>query len=197
MTVIGQWRSCEVQRRVLTRGEDMKSATRIAARAFLLMPLLAGTIAFSQAPSSQEDFDAREMNFRAYALLLRQDVKAERKQIITDIMQLDEADAAKFWPIFDQYDAELTTIGDDRLQLIVDYARNYQHLTDEQANSLMNRGFDLEARRALLKKKYFDEMKTALSATQAARFFLIENQMQHIIDLQISAQLPVVPVSSN
>jgi vacuolar-type H+-ATPase subunit D/Vma8 len=83
------------------------------------------------------------------------------------------------------------------MQLIVDYARNYENLTDEQADALMTKAFELEAQRAALKKKYFDKMKTALSATQAAKFFLVENQIQHIVDLQISATLPVVQTASN
>jgi hypothetical protein len=74
---------------------------------------------------------------------------------------------------------------------------NYENLTNEQAEALMSKAFELEAQRATLKKKNFDKMKTALSATQAAKFFLVENQIQHIVDLQISAGLPVVQTSSN
>lgn len=159
----------------------------------LAVPTLAASVALTQ----EENFDAREQNFRAYVTLLRADVKAERKDIISAIMQFSETDAAKFWPIFQQYDAELTTIGDGRMQLIVDYARNYENLTNAQADALMSKAFELEAQRAVLKKKYFDKMKTALSATQAAKFFLVENQIQQIVDLQISARLPVVQTASN
>ena len=147
--------------------------------------------------AQEESFDAREQNFRAYVTLLRTDIKAERKDIINAIMQFNDSDATKFWPIFQQYDAELTTIGDGRMKLIVDYARSYENLTNEQADALMSKAFDLEAQRAILKKKYFDKMKAQLSATQAAKFFLVENQIQHIIDLQISASLPVVQTTSN
>lgn len=154
-------------------------------------------VAASIGRAQEESFDAREQNFRAYVTLLRTDIKAERKDIITAIMQFNDSDATKFWPIFQQYDAELTTIGDGRMKLIVDYARNYENLTNEQADALMSKAFDLEAQRAILKKKYFDKMKAQLSATQAAKFFLVENQIQHIIDLQISASLPVVQTTSN
>jgi len=147
--------------------------------------------------AQEESFDAREQNFRAYVTLLRTDIKAERKDIINAIMQFNDSDATKFWPIFQQYDAELTTIGDGRMKLIVDYARSYENLTNEQADALMSKAFDLEAQRAILKKKYFDKMKAQLSATQAAKFFLVENQIQHIIDLQISASLPVVQTTTN
>ena len=147
--------------------------------------------------AQEESFDAREQNFRAYVTLLRTDIKAERKDIINAIMQFNDSDATKFWPVFQEYDAELTTIGDGRMKLIVDYARNYENLTNEQADALMSKAFELEAQRAILKKKYFDKMKAQLSATQAAKFFLVENQIQHIIDLQISASLPVVQTASN
>ena len=153
-------------------------------------------VAASIGRAQEESFDAREQNFRAYVTLLRTDIKAERKDIINAIMQFNDSDATKFWPIFQQYDAELTTIGDGRMKLIVDYARNYENLTNEQADALMSKAFELEAQRAIL-KKYFDKMKAQLSATQAAKFFLVENQIQHIIDLQISASLPVVQTTSN
>ena len=154
-------------------------------------------VAASIGRAQEESFDAREQNFRAYVTLLRPDIKAERKDIINAIMQFNDSDATKFWPIFQQYDAELTTIGDGRMKLIVDYARNYENLTNEQADALMSKAFELEAQRAILKKKFFDKMKAQLSATQAAKFFLVENQIQHIIDLQISASLPVVQTASN
>ena len=153
-------------------------------------------VAASIGSAQEESFDQREQNFRAYVTLLRTDIKAERKDIINAIMQFNDSDATKFWPIFQQYDAELTTIGDGRMKLIVDYARNYENLTNEQADALMRKAFGLEAQRAILKKKFFDKMKAQLSATQAAKFFLVENQIQHIIDLQISASLPVVQTTS-
>jgi len=171
----------------------MKSARKLMVVAILILPVFAASVGRTQ----EENFDAREQNFRAYVTLLRADIKAERKDIITTIMQFTDSDAAKFWPIFQQYDAELTTIGDARMQLIVDYARNYENLTNEQADALMTKAFELEAQRSSLKKKYFDKMKTALCATQAAKFFLVENQIQHIVDLQISASLPVVQTASN
>ncbi len=161
--------------------------------ALLAAPLVAASLGFTQ----EESFDSRELNFREYVTLLRSDVKAQRKDIITQLMEFSDSDAAKFWPLFEQYDGELAKIGEGRVQLIVDYARNYENLTNDQADALMSKAFELEAQRAQLKKKYFDKMKAAVSATQATKFFLIENQMQHIVDLQISAELPVVKTASN
>jgi len=171
----------------------MKSAKTMMVVALLAAPLVAASVGFTQ----EESFDSRELNFREYVTLLRSDVKAQRKDIITQLMQFSDSDAAEFWPIFEQYDGELAEIGEGRVQLIVDYARNYENLTNDQADALMSKAFELEAQRVQLKKKYFDKMKAAVSATQATKFFLIENQMQHIVDLQISAGLPVVKTALN
>ena len=170
----------------------MKSAKKLMVVALLAAPLVAASVGLTQ----EESFDSRELNFREYVTLLRSDVKAQRKDIVTQLMQFSDSDAAKFWPIFEQYDGELAKIGEGRVQLIVDYARNYENLTNDQADALMSKAFELEAQRAQLKKKYFDKMKAVVSATQATKFFLIENQMQHIVDLQISAELPVVKTAS-
>lgn len=138
----------------------------------------------------------KELNLRAYTELLRADVKVKRVAIITEIMQFDDTEAASFWPIFRAYDLELSKIGDGRISLIEDYIDNYENITDQKADQLMTQVFALEAQRAELKKKYFDKMKKTLSPVTAARFFQIENQIQHIIDLQTSASLPTMQQAS-
>jgi hypothetical protein len=49
---------------------------------------------------------------------------------------LDIDDAAKFWPIYSEYDAELTKLNNMRVENIEDYARNYSQMTDEKADEL-------------------------------------------------------------
>src|SRR5690348_16929178 len=63
----------------------------------------------------------RELNFRAYAELLRKDMKMQRTAIINEIMKFDADEATTFWPIFRQYDAELIKLADTRVDIIDDY----------------------------------------------------------------------------
>ena len=154
-----------------------------------VVAMLVASAALTQDTSTSSD---RELNLRAYIELLRADVKAKRVAIITEIMQFSDADAATFWPLFRDYDHELSKLGDTRVQLISDYIKNYDDITDEKADGLMSSAFSLEEQRAELKKKHFDIMKKALSARTAARFFQVENQMQQVADLQISANLPAL-----
>ncbi len=173
----------------------MKSAKSMLLAALFVVPVLVAAAAFRQDASTKQDTIAssdRELNLRAYTELLRADVKAKRVAIITEIMQFSDADAATFWPLFRDYDYELSKLGDVKLQLITDYIKNYDDITDQKADELATGAFALEAQRAQLKKKYFDIMKKSLSARTAARFFQVENQIQQIVDLQISSNLPTL-----
>jgi hypothetical protein len=159
--------------------------------------LVALLLLLTAAARTQEKASSdKELNLRAYTELLRADVKAKRVAIITEIMQFDDTEAASFWPIFRAYDLELSKIGDGRISLIEDYIDNYENITAQKADQLMTQVFALEAQRAELKKNYFDKMKKTLSPVTAARFFQIENQIQHIIDLQVSASLPTMQQAS-
>src|SRR5580693_5339166 len=119
----------------------MKPAKALIVVALFAVPLLAASARLTQDTS----FSQREQNFREFVPLFRADAKTERKHIITQMMQFNTDEAAKFWPIFYQYDAELNKIADGRIQLIVDYARNCENLSDDQAGALIPQAFELEA----------------------------------------------------
>ena len=134
----------------------------------------------------------QETNIQAYADLLRQDVRAQKMTIITQMMGFTPDEASRFWPVYAEYDRELTGIGEDKVSLITDYAENYGAMTDAKAAELVGRALDLEARRTALKRQYFERFQEVLGAVAAARFIQVENQLLMIIDLQIASNLPIV-----
>ena len=142
--------------------------------------------------STPDDRDTRQANLRAYAELLRSDIRAEKVAIITELMAFTDAEDKVFWPIYREYDGELMALNDEKLKGIKEFASNYSTLTDAMADSLATRALDLEARRTALKQKYHTRFKTELSPRIAARFLQIENQILLLIDLQIVAALPII-----
>ena len=146
----------------------------------------------AQAGKAAAPEDARDANLRAYVELLRSDVRSQRIAILTEMMQFTEAEDAKFWPVYREYEAELTKINDQRLALIKEYAVNYEKITDAIADRLALNALDLEGRRHALKTKYYERFKAALTPKIAARFLQIENQILLLLDLQIAASLPIV-----
>ncbi len=163
-------------------------------RSRLISSIAAVLVSLSAAAAAQTPAaaDPRDRNLRAYVDLLRSDVRAQKIAIVTELMAFNERDDAAFWPIYRQYDAELSTINDDRVKLIAQYAKSYEAMTDGAADTIAVGWLELEGRRHALRQKYYDQVKAALSAKQAARFLQIENQLQMLIDLQIAAALPVI-----
>jgi hypothetical protein len=168
----------------------MARFTARAAGVALLVSAFAAA-ASAQTPSLPKQ-DPRDTNLRAYVELLRSDIRAEKVAILTEMMEFTEAEDAAFWPVYRQYDTDLSALNDQRVKLIADYAKNYDSMTNEAADRIATGALDFEAKRAALKKQYFEKMKTVLPAKKAAKFLQIENQLLMLIDLQISASLPIV-----
>ena len=133
-----------------------------------------------------------EANIRAYIELLRTDVRKSKSQIMGAVMLLDAADATKFWPIYKEYETEYATLGDQIVAVIRDYVDHYDSMTDGVADKLANQVLNIEQQRNALKKKYYARVKAGLGAITATRFLQVENQLERLVDLQISAQLPVL-----
>ena len=133
-----------------------------------------------------------EQNIDAYVTLLRQDVQSQVVAIIGQMMQSTPEQAAVFWAVYAEYAKEMKGIGDIRVANIKDYAEHYGSITDRKAEELIAKALDFQTKRLELKRQYFPKFSQALTPKLAAKFFQVENQLQLVIDLRLSAQLPVV-----
>jgi hypothetical protein len=158
--------------------------------AMLVSLMAAAPAARAQAPSGT-DPQSQTKNLTAYAELLRSDIRAQKIAIITEVMEFSDADAAKFWPIYRDYDNEVTKLGDERVSLIAEYAKIFDTLTDDGADKLASRAIDLDGRRRAALAKVYDNVKKALGAKTAMRFLQVEHQLLLLIDLQIASSLPI------
>lgn len=156
--------------------------------AIALSMVLIGAASAQNPPRTEHE----EVNIDTYANLLRQDVKTQKVAIISQLMVLTPDQAAKFWPIYQDYDKELTKLGDEKYQGIKKFAENYGAMNDQVASELAIKALDLEARRTELKKRTVQKMSQALSPKVAGRFLQIENQLLMVLDLQIASSLPIV-----
>jgi len=140
--------------------------------------------------------DTQQKNIQEYIALLRADVRQQKSQIMATVMQLDADDAAKFWPIYKEYDAELNKLNDLRVANIQEYARSYDQMTDAKADELIQKSLSYRNQRSALLAKYYGRFKASLGAVQAARFVQVEDQLLMLIDLQIESALPIVAPKS-
>jgi len=124
--------------------------------------------------------------------LLRSDIRTEKRALVTRAMHLDEAQGAKFWPVYTEYEAALTKMNDERVTLIKDYGAIYNSMTDKDASTLIGRSFKLEEQRTSLLKKYVGKMGKAVDMKTAARWAQVEYALDAAIDLQIASELPLL-----
>jgi hypothetical protein len=53
---------------------------------------------------------------------MRKDIRSQKKQLVAQNLKLTDAEATKFWPIYDRYTAELVKINDKKYATIQEYA---------------------------------------------------------------------------
>jgi hypothetical protein len=124
--------------------------------------------------------------------LLRKDLRSQRKQLIAANLPLTDAEAVKFWPVYDQYQAEITKIGDTRFALIKEYATNYNTLTDTQAHDLVTRMIAVDESLVQLRQKYIPIVEKVLPGKKTAMFFQMDRRVALMIDLQLASMIPIV-----
>ena len=124
--------------------------------------------------------------------LLRKDVRAEKTKIMGAAMGLDDGQSKKFWPIYKDYERELAKLNDVRLGNIVEYAKNYDSMTDNKADELVNGAIAYHKKRIDLLASTYDKVRGALGAPLAARFVQVESTLNNLIDLQIQSNLPLM-----
>jgi hypothetical protein len=124
--------------------------------------------------------------------LLRKDIRSQKKQIIAANLQLTDTEAVKFWPLYDQYTAELVKINDAKYAAIKDYATNYSTLTDDQAVTLTRQIIGVEQSVAQLRLKYVPIFDKVISGKKTGLFFQLDRRLVMLIDLQLASQIPMV-----
>jgi len=151
-----------------------------------------------QKPAAQSvsEEDAQSNNISDQDIeMLRADLRAKRKQITAQNMTLTADEATKFWPIFDQYREEAIKPNDERWAVIKDYAKNYATMTDAQADDYMKRANAVDQQLLALRMKYVPVFEKVISPKKAALWYQIDRRIDLLINLQLSAVIPMVDTS--
>jgi hypothetical protein len=171
----------------------MLKKTMRTAPALVALAMLAGGTAYAQAPSQPAADPAKtRADLDKTIDLMRKDVRNEKADILGKTMALDSTQAAAFWPIYKQCEAERAALGDERVAIIQDYAEHFDSLNDAKAKGLLERQLAYEDKKLALTKKYKDEMLKVLPAKTVARFLQVESRLNNLIDLKVASQIPLV-----
>ena len=161
------------------------SYVRTGALCAVLVPVLALA---ADKPIVNEKFTDLEPAIKE----LRDAVGKDRRDIVKANMLLTNSEAARFWPIYDEYRAEIHKLGDRRVKLITDYAANRNAMSEDEAMRLLKEAIDIDKEKLDIQGDYVKKFNKELSARTTARFFHIEQKLDAIGDAARAAKIPLI-----
>jgi hypothetical protein len=125
--------------------------------------------------------------------ILREKLKADKKLLVAANVQLTEAEAKKFWPIYEDYQKELHKLNDQIAMLLVDYAKDYnaRTLTDAKASALADRSLAIEEAELKLKRATAAKVRKVLPGIKATQYMQIENKIRALVKYEIAGEVPL------
>lgn len=126
----------------------------------------------------------------------RQQVKAGRTATVAEAMQFSEAEGKVFWPLYNEYRAEMDKINDGLLKLILEYADVYPNVPEERAAQMLKDYTAFERSIGNARAEYIMKVAKTLTAAKALRLAQVEIRLDMAIRLEMANAIPLVPKSA-
>ncbi|MCF6169515.1 MAG: hypothetical protein L3J31_00865 [Bacteroidales bacterium] len=131
-------------------------------------------------------------NAHDYMEVERAALKTEKKVLVADAMDLTEAESKIFWPLYNEYNEKQYVINTKVYNTIMDYADNFDTMTDEKALELWNNSMKNVDELSKLKKLYFKKFQKVLPGKKVVRYFQVENKVWALINAQLALEIPLM-----
>jgi len=124
--------------------------------------------------------------------LTRDVIKGERKAIIAGTLNMTAEESQAFWPVYRDYENDISKVNDRLLAVIKDYAKNYDILTDEQAKTMLQDYLKAKEDRLKVRKSYVKKFEKVLPPKKLVRFYQVENKINAAIEFEVARGIPLV-----
>jgi hypothetical protein len=124
-------------------------------------------------------------------------VKADREAVVIKSMQLTESEGTDFWPLYHEYRFEMDKISDKLMKLVLAYAKIYPNVPQDRANQWLKDYCELQQVQVNERTNYLKKFGKILPAAKALRFAQIETRLDLLAQLQLAAQVPLVPAGGD
>ncbi|RPH47321.1 MAG: hypothetical protein EHM85_20055 [Desulfobacteraceae bacterium] len=142
--------------------------------------LVAMTIAFvTYSQSNKEEVD-----------LLQAAFGMDKKAVVASFVQPTDLQKDAFWNLYDEYELQRKENGKKRIQLLEQYAKQYNSMTEEQADSWTTEVMKLQTATDKLISSYYKKIRKVSSPIVATQFYQIENYILTGIRMEILEGVP-------
>ena len=135
----------------------------------------------AKAKSNKEDID-----------IIQSEFGKNKKELVSEFMQVAAKDSVAFWKLYDEYEDKRKALGKERINILQQYADQYQTLTDDQASKLATSTFSNDLNYDKLHETYFKKFSTVSGAKNAAKLFQLETYLQTIVKLAVMNNIPFI-----
>ena len=119
-------------------------------------------------------------------------IRADKKLFVAENMQLTEAEAKGFWPVYEQYQDELFLLRSRTAKLIKDYAEGYEKMTNDNAKKLLDELMIIEGLGPKLRQAYLPKFRKTLPEVKVVRYYQIENKIYAVLLYELARNIPLV-----
>jgi len=127
--------------------------------------------------------------------ILRDKIKADKKFLVAENMQLTESEAKNFWPIYEQYQDELFLLRARTAKLITNYRDAYGKMTNDTAKKLLDEFMAIEALGLKLRQTYLPKFRKVLPEVKVVRYYQIENKIQAVLVYELAGKIPLMKMT--
>ncbi len=157
-------------------GRRVRSVMMIAAFLFCLG---AGTVLAQDKPAGNMD-------------IVREKVRTDKKLVVATALNLTEAEAKAFWPVYNSYQSDMIAHYDRVFKLVDAYAKSYETMTDENATQLLGEFLSLETDYIALLNSYVPRFRRVLPPVKVARLYQVENKLRALVDYEFARAIPLI-----
>jgi len=126
------------------------------------------------------------------AELVRSAFQLEKKALVADYLQMSNDEAEKFWPIYNQYEAQRIDAFTRRFKLIDTYLVNIEKgIAEVHADEMVKESAAIQKKELELRQKYYKLIKKSISLPVAARFYQVEDAINVAVRNELYGNLPV------
>ena len=169
-----------------------KSFAIFAAACLIGVSAFVGTAAQAPQPVAASNATTPKVNVEEVLKSMRADMQTARADVMAKNLTLTADQAAKFWPVFNQYQKEQNVIMDEQLKGVQKYVESYNTLDDAGALALMTAHLDRDARMNALRTRWLKEFQSVLPVKIAARAMQIDRRLSNVAQLEISSKIPLI-----
>jgi len=161
-------------------------------KSFALALVAAGTLGAALAADAPAAKLTPAQELEKVVAQVRDELQAARADVVAKGLTLTAEQAARFWPVFEEFQKEQNAVIDAQLKATQTYAENYAKLTDADSLAYVTALLERDEKIQDIRTKWLKKFQTVLPPGMAARVIHIDRRLGLMSQLKIASLVPLV-----